>query len=60
MADTNGVIYVLTNPSFPEYVKIVYADDLEKRLKQFNNSACLPFAFRVYCVYEVEDRLKDS
>lgn len=41
VADTNGVIYVLTNPSFPEYVKIVYADDLEKRLKQFNNSACL-------------------
>lgn len=60
MSNTNGVIYVLTNPSFPEYVKIGYADDLEKRLKQFNNSACLPFAFRVYCVYEVEDRLKDK
>lgn len=23
----NGVIYILTNPSFPEYVKIGYADD---------------------------------
>ena len=28
----NGVIYILTNPSFPEYVKIGYADDIEKRL----------------------------
>lgn len=27
-----GVIYILTNPSFPEYVKIGYADDLKQRL----------------------------
>lgn len=57
---SKGVIYVLTNPSFPEYVKIGYADNLERRLKEFNNSSCLPFAFRVYCVYEVEDRLTDK
>ncbi len=55
-----GVIYVLTNPSFPEYVKIGYADNLDRRLKIFNNSSCLPFAFRVHCVYEVEDRLTDK
>ena len=24
MADTKGVIYILTNPSFPDYVKIGY------------------------------------
>lgn len=54
-----GVIYVLTNPSFPEYVKIGYADDLEKRLSQLNKSECMPFAFRVYCIYEVEKRLTD-
>ena len=29
-----GVIYILTNPSFPQYVKIGYANDIEKRLKQ--------------------------
>lgn len=23
-----GVIYILTNPSFPDYVKIGYADDI--------------------------------
>ena len=30
MKQTNGVIYILTNPSFPEYVKIGYADDIKK------------------------------
>ncbi len=56
----SGVIYVLTNPSFPEYVKIGYADNLEKRLTDLNRSECLPFAFRAYCVYEVDGRLKDK
>ena len=54
-----GVIYILTNPSFKEYVKIGYADDVENRLRQLNNSECIPFAFRVYATYEVEDRLTD-
>ena len=55
----SGIIYVLTNPSFPDYVKIGYADNLEKRLRQLNKSECLPFAFRAYCIYEVDGRLKD-
>lgn len=57
--ETVGVIYILTNPSFPEYVKIGYADDLNKRLKDLNRSECIPFAFRVYATYEVNERLKD-
>lgn len=59
MSDKKGVIYILTNPSFPEYVKIGYADDIEKRLKQLNRSECTPFAFRVYATYEVNSRLSD-
>lgn len=55
-----GVIYILTNPSFPEYVKVGYADDLNKRLKELNRSECIPFAFRVYAVCEVGERLKDK
>ena len=55
----NGVIYVLTNPSFPEYVKIGYADDIDARLSQLNRSECIPFAFRVYATYEVSNRLVD-
>lgn len=55
-----GVIYILTNPAFPEYVKIGYAENLEKRLKQLNRSETIPFAFRAYAVYEVETALKDK
>lgn len=54
-----GVIYILTNPSFPEYVKIGYADDIKTRLAQLNRSECTPFAFRVYATYEVDIRLTD-
>ena len=57
--DKAGVIYILTNPSFPEYVKIGYADDIDKRLQQLNRSECIPFAFRVYATYEVNSRLSD-
>ena len=49
-----GVIYILTNPEFPQYVKIGYAQDLEKRLKQLNRSETIPYAFRAYAVYDVE------
>ena len=59
MSTSKGVIYILTNPSFKEYVKIGYADDVEKRLQQLNRSECTPFAFRIYATYEVEARLDD-
>lgn len=55
-----GVIYILTNPSFPDYVKIGYATDIEKRLAQLNRSECIPFAFRVYATYEVSTPLQDK
>lgn len=54
-----GVIYILTNPSFPDYVKIGYANDLEKRMNQLNKSETIPFAFRAYAIYEVDSHLTD-
>lgn len=57
--EQKGVIYILTNPSFPDYVKIGYADDVEKRLKELNKSECIPFAFRLYAYYKVPRRLTD-
>ncbi|MBQ8604166.1 MAG: GIY-YIG nuclease family protein [Oscillospiraceae bacterium] len=39
---SKGVIYILTNPSSSQYVKIGYADDVESRLKPLNNSECVP------------------
>ena len=55
-----GCIYILTNPSFPEYVKIGYASDLEARLKQLNRSETIPYAFRAYAIYEVDKALTDK
>lgn len=55
-----GVIYILTNPSFPDYVKIGYATDLVTRLKQLNRSECIPFAFRVYAEYQCEKPMQDK
>lgn len=54
-----GCIYILTNPSFPKFVKIGYADDVYERLKQLNRSECIPYAFRLYAYYEVSSRLTD-
>ncbi len=54
-----GYIYILTNPSFPEYVKIGYADNVESRVRALNSSDALPLAFRVYATYEVDSRLSD-
>jgi len=59
MSETKGYIYILTNPSFPDYVKIGYAGDVESRVKQLNNSECIPFAFRIYATYEVPKALTD-
>ena len=55
-----GVIYILTNPSFPDYVKIGYATDLEKRLRQLNRAETVPFASRAYAIYEVDQELTDK
>lgn len=57
--ENKGVIYILTNPSFPKYVKIGYANNIEKRLSSLNRSECIPFAFRLYAYYEVNERLSD-
>lgn len=55
-----GYIYILTNPSFPDFVKIGYADDVERRLSELNRSKCIPFAFCIYATYEVASRLGDK
>lgn len=55
-----GYIYILTNPSFEEYVKIGFAKDVKQRLKKLNNTECTPFAFRVYATYKVDADLGDK
>ena len=60
MENQSGYIYILTNPSFPEYVKIGYADNVDERIAQLNRSECTPFAFRKYAVLHVASRLADK
>lgn len=55
-----GKIYIFTNPSFPDYVKIGYSKNIENRLNQLNNSEAVPFAFRLYATYEVETQSADK
>lgn len=55
-----GVIYILTNPAFAEYVMIGYAKNLKQRLQQLNRSEALPLAFRAYAIYEVDEELTDK
>lgn len=59
METTKGYIYILTNPSFKEYVKIGYATDVDRRLRELNRSECVPFSFRIFATYEVESKLSD-
>lgn len=58
--ESKGFIYILTNPSFPQYVKIGYATDVKQRLDELNRSSAVPFAFRVYATYEVDSELSDK
>lgn len=59
MSEIKGVIYILTNPSFPEYVKIGYAKNIEQRLAQLNRSETIPYSFRVYATYDSVTPLTD-
>ena len=60
MMTEKGVIYILTSPSFPQYVKIGYASDLQRRLRELNRSEALPYAFRAYATYDVDHKLTDK
>ena len=60
MNNTVGYIYILKNPSFPDYIKIGYADDVYSRLKTLNDKSAVPFAFRLYAYYKVNHRLEDK
>ena len=57
---SQGVIYIFTNPSFPQFVKLGYASDLQQRLGELNHLTALPYAFRAYAYYETDHKLTDK
>ena len=60
MENICGSIYILTNPSFPDYVKIGYSKNVEERVNKLNNSEAVPFGFRLYATYDVETQSADK
>lgn len=52
-----GKKHILTNPSFPNYVKIDYSKNVEERL---NNFEAVPFAFRLYAKNDFETQSADK
>lgn len=60
MEEKTGYIYILYNPSLEGWVKIGYADNVEKRVQQLNSHETTPYAFRIYATYETHERLQDK
>ena len=54
MSEKKGFIYILTNKSFhkSDLVKIGWATDVEKRVKELSNTS-VPEPFEIYATYEV-------
>ena len=52
-----GLVYILTNPSMPDWVKSGVTDneDISQRLKELNSSTAVPLSFRVYATLTVEN-----
>ena len=51
-----GIVYVLSNPAFDNYVKVGRTIDLEQRLKQLDNTS-VPLPFRCVFAIEVDDEI---
>ena len=54
---SKGIVYILTNPSLQNWVKIGYSDknDIQSRLNSLNASSAIPLSFRVYATLCVEN-----
>lgn len=51
------IVYILTNPAFPDYIKIGRTTNLKQRLLSLDNTA-LPLPFECYYAVEVNDSNK--
>lgn len=54
-----GYIYIMQNPAFPKFVKIGYADDVERRRKELSGTA-VPIEYEIVATYQTKERLKDK
>ena len=52
-----GIVYVLSNPAFDRYVKVGRTGDLERRLRDLDNTS-VPLPFRCEFAIEVTDEVE--
>jgi len=45
-------IYILTNPAFPQFVKIGRAENIDLRVRGLNSSSAVPYSFIIYATYK--------
>lgn len=59
MEKEKGLVYILTNPCFEEWVKIGITNrSIDDRLKELNSLTAVPLSYRCYALYEVEDPVR--
>ncbi len=56
----NGLIYILTNPSFEQYIKIGYTTDLGKRINDLSSRTAVPYSFQPYATWDVPDMIYEK
>lgn len=50
-----NIVYILINPSFPDWVKIGRCSDLDKRLKSLSNNTAVPLPFECFYACKVDN-----
>lgn len=51
----SGYVYILVNPSMPDWIKIGNAADVNDRVRHLNNKTAVPLKFRIYATLQVDD-----
>lgn len=57
---TGPSIYIMVNEAYPNYIKIGYSDDVERRLQELNAETGTMYPFQIYAVYQVDTPLSDK
>ena len=50
-----AIVYILSNPSFPDWYKIGVTNDLDARVKKLSQSTSIPLPFECFFACEVSD-----